>query len=259
MSTAGFTLASFLCGAAPNLASLVIFRIIQGATGGALQPLSQAVLLESFKPEERGKAMGFWGLGHRVRADPRPGGRRLAHRELQLALGLLHQPAVRHHLAADDARLRVRSPVPETRLEGHRLLGHGDAGRRHRRAAVRARQGAAGRLVREHDHRGARHRVRRHAHRAHRAAAAVEEPDRRSAAVQGPQLRGGRLPDDGGRLRPLRQPGAPAGDAADPVRVLVVSGGAGDGAARGRLAGDDADGGLAHRADRPAAAAGHRA
>jgi DHA2 family multidrug resistance protein len=63
MSTAGFTVASFLCGAAPNLASLVIFRIIQGATGGALQPLSQAVLLESFKPEERGRAMGFWGLG----------------------------------------------------------------------------------------------------------------------------------------------------------------------------------------------------
>jgi DHA2 family multidrug resistance protein len=63
MSTAGFTLASLLCGAAPNLASLVIFRIIQGATGGALQPLSQAVLLESFKPEMRGRAMGFWGLG----------------------------------------------------------------------------------------------------------------------------------------------------------------------------------------------------
>jgi len=63
MSTAGFTAASFLCGAAPNLAALVIFRIIQGATGGALQPLSQAVLLESFKPEERGRAMGFWGLG----------------------------------------------------------------------------------------------------------------------------------------------------------------------------------------------------
>ena len=62
-STAGFTLASFLCGAAPNLAWLVIFRIIQGATGGAQQPLSQAVLLESFKREERGRAMGFWGLG----------------------------------------------------------------------------------------------------------------------------------------------------------------------------------------------------
>jgi MFS transporter, DHA2 family, multidrug resistance protein len=63
LSTAGFTVASLLCGLAPNLATLVIFRIIQGMTGGALQPLSQAVLLESFKPEERGKAMGFWGLG----------------------------------------------------------------------------------------------------------------------------------------------------------------------------------------------------
>src|SRR5678815_3151549 len=62
-STMGFTVASVLCGLAPNLATLVIARIIQGATGGALQPLSQAVLLESFKPEDRGKAMGFWGLG----------------------------------------------------------------------------------------------------------------------------------------------------------------------------------------------------
>jgi MFS transporter, DHA2 family, multidrug resistance protein len=63
MSTVGFTIASGLCGLAPNLASLVVFRIIQGLTGGALQPLSQAVLLESFKPEDRGRAMGFWGLG----------------------------------------------------------------------------------------------------------------------------------------------------------------------------------------------------
>jgi DHA2 family multidrug resistance protein len=62
-STMGFTIASVLCGLAPNLATLVLARIIQGATGGALQPLSQAVLLESFKPEDRGKAMGFWGLG----------------------------------------------------------------------------------------------------------------------------------------------------------------------------------------------------
>jgi DHA2 family multidrug resistance protein len=62
-SVTGFTASSFLCGAAPNLASLVIFRIIQGMTGGALQPLSQAVLLESFPPEDRGRAMGFWGVG----------------------------------------------------------------------------------------------------------------------------------------------------------------------------------------------------
>src|SRR6266850_622660 len=63
MSVTGFTIASFLCGIAPNLGSLIAFRILQGATGGALQPLSQAILLESFQPHERGKAMGFWGLG----------------------------------------------------------------------------------------------------------------------------------------------------------------------------------------------------
>src|SRR5262252_853663 len=63
LSVIGFTSASFLCGLAPNLASLIVFRIVQGATGGALQPLSQAVLLEAFPPHDRGKAMGFWGLG----------------------------------------------------------------------------------------------------------------------------------------------------------------------------------------------------
>src|SRR4029078_5238485 len=46
-----------------TLPLLVAFRLWQGATGGAMQPLSQAVLLEAFPPHERGKAMGFWGLG----------------------------------------------------------------------------------------------------------------------------------------------------------------------------------------------------
>src|SRR5262245_34087742 len=63
LSVVGFTAASFLCGLAPTLPTLIIFRVLQGATGGALQPLSQAVLLEAFPPHDRGKAMGFWGLG----------------------------------------------------------------------------------------------------------------------------------------------------------------------------------------------------
>src|SRR5204862_293545 len=63
MSVVGFTLSSFLCGLAPTLPLLILFRVVQGATGGALQPLSQAVLLEAFPPQDRGKAMGFWGLG----------------------------------------------------------------------------------------------------------------------------------------------------------------------------------------------------
>src|SRR6187397_3354395 len=63
LSVVGFTAASFLCGLAPTLGLLILFRVLQGATGGALQPLSQAVLLEAFSPQDRGKAMGFWALG----------------------------------------------------------------------------------------------------------------------------------------------------------------------------------------------------
>src|SRR5512146_3394644 len=62
-SVFGFTIASVACGLAPNLATLIIFRVIQGATGGGLQPLSQAIMLEAFPPEKRGKAMAFWALG----------------------------------------------------------------------------------------------------------------------------------------------------------------------------------------------------
>ncbi len=59
----GFTVSSLLCGLAPNLPLLVFFRVLQGTTGGGLQPISQAVLLEEFPGPERGKAMAFWGMG----------------------------------------------------------------------------------------------------------------------------------------------------------------------------------------------------
>jgi len=58
-----FTIASFLCGAAPNLATLIFFRVIQGAAGGALIPNSQAILLETFPPRERGMANAIFGIG----------------------------------------------------------------------------------------------------------------------------------------------------------------------------------------------------
>src|SRR5437899_6487631 len=63
LAVTGFTVASFFCGLAPSLPILIIFRVIQGACGGGLQPLSQAILLESFPPEKRGQAMAFWALG----------------------------------------------------------------------------------------------------------------------------------------------------------------------------------------------------
>ncbi len=58
-----FTLASMLCGLAQNLESLVLFRIIQGIGGGGLQPMSQAILLESFPPRQRGLAMAIFAMG----------------------------------------------------------------------------------------------------------------------------------------------------------------------------------------------------
>jgi MFS transporter, DHA2 family, multidrug resistance protein len=58
-----FTISSMLCGLAPSLPLLVFFRILQGAGGGALQPISQAILLESFPKEKRGMAMAMFGVG----------------------------------------------------------------------------------------------------------------------------------------------------------------------------------------------------
>jgi DHA2 family multidrug resistance protein len=58
-----FTVASFFCGAAPTLAFILIARVVQGAGGGALQPISQSILLESFPPAKRGAAMAVFAFG----------------------------------------------------------------------------------------------------------------------------------------------------------------------------------------------------
>jgi DHA2 family multidrug resistance protein len=58
-----FTVSSFFCGAAPTLAFMLLARVVQGAGGGALQPLSQAILLESFPPAKRGAAMAVFAFG----------------------------------------------------------------------------------------------------------------------------------------------------------------------------------------------------
>ncbi len=58
-----FTVASFLCGVAPSMSVLILARILQGVGGGAMQPLSQAILLESFPREKQGMAMAMFALG----------------------------------------------------------------------------------------------------------------------------------------------------------------------------------------------------
>jgi MFS transporter, DHA2 family, multidrug resistance protein len=58
-----FTISSFACGSATSLAWILIARAVQGAGGGALQPLSQSILLETFPPQKRGLAMAVFALG----------------------------------------------------------------------------------------------------------------------------------------------------------------------------------------------------
>src|SRR6266853_3135977 len=58
-----FTLSSALCGAAASLGMLIFARVLQGAGGGALQPIAQSVLLESFPPQKRGSAMSVYAIG----------------------------------------------------------------------------------------------------------------------------------------------------------------------------------------------------
>jgi DHA2 family multidrug resistance protein len=57
-----FTAASFLCGAAPTLPLLLVFRILQGFGGGGLQPMAQAIMADSFEPQKRGQAFALYGL-----------------------------------------------------------------------------------------------------------------------------------------------------------------------------------------------------
>jgi len=58
-----FTLSSLLCGLAPSLPMLVLFRVIQGLGGGGMQPVSQAILVDSFPRQKQGMAMAVYGMG----------------------------------------------------------------------------------------------------------------------------------------------------------------------------------------------------
>jgi DHA2 family multidrug resistance protein len=63
ISVAGFTLASALCGSATSLSQLVFYRLLQGACGAGLVPLSQSVLMQINPPERHGQAIAVWGIG----------------------------------------------------------------------------------------------------------------------------------------------------------------------------------------------------
>src|SRR6202051_3424882 len=57
-----FTVSSLLCGVAPNLGFLLFFRVLQGVGGGGLQPMAQAILADTFPPQQRGLAFALYGI-----------------------------------------------------------------------------------------------------------------------------------------------------------------------------------------------------
>ncbi len=63
VSLTGFTIASMMCGAAQTLDQMIIFRLIQGAFGAALAPLSQSIMLDLYPAAKRGTVMAIWGMG----------------------------------------------------------------------------------------------------------------------------------------------------------------------------------------------------
>ena len=113
-----FTLASALCGAAPNLPLLILARVFQGVGGGAMVPIAQAVLLESFPSNKRGTAMAIFTQGVVVAPIIGPTLGRLDYGQLLLALGFLHQPAGGHPGHFTGPMAGGRSAVHQTQQEG---------------------------------------------------------------------------------------------------------------------------------------------
>ena len=112
LSVVLFVAASALCGLAQSIGQMVVFRVIQGAAGAAMMPLSQAILLETFPVEEHTLAMTTFGIGMMAAPvlGPTLGGS--DHRDLELALEFLHQRADRRIRRADGLCVRARPALP---------------------------------------------------------------------------------------------------------------------------------------------------
>ena len=153
-----FTVSSLLCGIAPSLALLIVFRIMQGVGGGGLQPMAQAILADTFPPEQRGLAFALYGitaiLGPTL--GPTLGGWITDNYTWRWIFLINLRSASR---VPADSPARRGSAVSRRHEEGRReggLRRDRAARPRCRRAPGDAGQGAAGRLVRLVLHRRAR-------------------------------------------------------------------------------------------------------
>ena len=158
----GFGLSSLACGLAPNLFLLITFRAIQGLTGGGLQPSSQAILADSFPPQQRAMAFAFYGIAvvFAPAIGPTLGGwitdNYSWHWVFLINVPVEHHPAVpgQRHGFGSAASGRRAGPDAAQR-HPLRLLGLQPAGPGSGLPADRPRQRPGRRLVRlAHDHLG---------------------------------------------------------------------------------------------------------
>lgn len=91
MSVALSTVASFLCGTAPSLAALLVFRVLQGIGCGGLAPVEQAILVDTFPKEKLGGALALYSMAIVTAPAVGSAARWMDHRQLFLALGVLDQ------------------------------------------------------------------------------------------------------------------------------------------------------------------------
>ena len=106
-----FTIASFLCGLAISLPMLLLSRVIQGAGGGGLQPMAQAIMADSFDEKSRGQAFALYGLVAVLAPSIGPNAGWLDHRQLLLEMDFLHQHPGRNSCLPSSHALRRRSAL----------------------------------------------------------------------------------------------------------------------------------------------------
>ena len=179
LSILAFTGASMLCGMALNMPMLIVARVLQGVGGGGMQPLAQSILLESFPPEQHGKAMAAYGVGIVVAPviGPTLGGwitdsyswRWIFY--INFPVGLL---------ALFMANLYIEDPpyLRQARRVAIDYLGFGLHGHLARQPATGARQRPGSGLVRSHMDSLAHRAFRRHVSRLHRPRAALPRSHR---------------------------------------------------------------------------------
>ena len=205
-----FTISSLLCGFAPSLGAIIIFRILQGAGGGGLQPMAQAILADTFPPEKRGLAFALYGVTVIVAPTigPTLGGWITDNYTwrwiffINVPVGIIALFLVYRLIEDPPWAKRIKGALAKIRLRRRVASGPGS-----RRAASHARQGSGRRLVRLPLHHHASHPRRSGPRVAGRLGVVLQESHRRRAPVQESQLPGRQRHDVRPRPHAVLEPG----------------------------------------------------